>query len=174
MAPQPRCNHLRLAVHLDDHGPADQHGQRRLVRRQHRGLREPAVRLSTTARLAGETVVEAVFGASSNVVASANFANIGGYGAGADRTVLLRWFATQPDPVVKVGDWIADVTYERSQMLVNSRFYSTTSAAAVGVPNPLNNCEWDNLPAQRCFWYQVQRVTPAQPDPSVWAAPIDP
>ena len=32
---------------------------------------------------------------------------------GADRTVLLRWPTTMPDPVVKVGDWIADVTYER-------------------------------------------------------------
>ena len=48
-----------------------------------------------------------------------------GYGAGADRTVLLRWPATQPDPVVKVGDFIADVTYERSQNLVYSRFYFT-------------------------------------------------
>ena len=114
--------------------------------------------------MAGETVYEGVFGYSTNVAcpqpASA------GYGAGADRTVLIRWFATQPDPVVKVGDWIADVTYERSQMLVNSRFYFRLSCRPVGVPNPLNNGEWDNLPAQRCFWYQVQKVTPAQPDPN--------
>ncbi len=39
-----------------------------------------------------------------------------GYATGADRTVLLRWYASQPDPVVKAGDWIADVTYERSQV----------------------------------------------------------
>ena len=51
-----------------------------------------------------------------------------GYGAGADRTVLLRWFATQPDPVVKVGDFIADVTYERSQTVVLSRFFSNNGA----------------------------------------------
>ena len=47
-----------------------------------------------------------------------------GYAAGSDRTVLLRWPAVavgnipnspQPDPVVKVGDWIADVTYERAR-----------------------------------------------------------
>ena len=25
-------------------------------------------------------------------------------------------------------------------------------------PNPTNNLEWDNLPAQRCYWYQVQKV----------------
>ena len=31
-------------------------------------------------------------------------------------TVLLRWYASVPDPVVKVGDWIADVTYERNQV----------------------------------------------------------
>ena len=36
-----------------------------------------------------------------------------------------------------------------------------------GVPNPLNNGEWDNLPAQRCFWYQVQKVSPAQTDPTL-------
>ncbi len=114
--------------------------------------------------VAGETVVEAVFGASSNVLPRGG----PGYGVGADRTVLLRWYATQPDPIVKVGDFIADVTYERSQNLVYTRFYFNTAPPTlplVGVPNPLNNGEWDNLPAQRCFWYQVQKITPAQPDP---------
>ena len=92
-----------------------------------------------------------------------------GYGAGADRTVLLRWFASQPDPVVKVGDLIADVTYERSQNLVYTPVllqHGAPTLPLVGVPNPLNKGEWDNLPAQRCFWYQVQKVTPAQPDPA--------
>jgi type II secretory pathway pseudopilin PulG len=111
-------------------------------------------------QVAGETVVEAVYGPSTSVVPSMTAANVG-YGAGADRTVLLRWFAIQPDPIVKIGDWIADVTYERSQMLVYSRFYSNNGA---GWPNPLDLGEWDNLPAQRCSWYQVQRVTPAQAD----------
>jgi type II secretory pathway pseudopilin PulG len=113
----------------------------------------------TTNQAAGETVYEGVFGFSSNVQPVGG----PGYGAGADRTVLIRWLASQPDPVVKVGDWIADVTYERSQMLVYSRFYSNNGA---GWPNPLDNQEWDNLPAQRCFWYQVQKVTPAQTDPN--------
>ncbi len=114
--------------------------------------------------VAGETVVEGVFGAGSNVFPQAG----PGYGVGADRTVLLRWYATQPDPVVKVGDFIADVTYERSANLVFTRFYFNTAPPTLpllGVPNLLNNGEWDNLPAQRCFWYQVQKVTPAQPDP---------
>ena len=112
--------------------------------------------------VAGETVVEGVFGASSNVWPQGG----PGYGAGADRTVLLRWFASQPDPVVKVGDFIADVTYERSQTVVLSRFFSNNGA---GWPNPLNKGEWDNLPAQRCFWYQVQKVNPAQYDPALGA-----
>ena len=112
--------------------------------------------------VAGETVVEGVFGASSNVWPQGG----PGYGAGADRTVLLRWFATQPDPVVKVGDFIADVTYERNQTVVLSRFFSNNGA---GWPNPLNKGEWDNLPAQRCFWYQVQKVNPAQYDPALGA-----
>ena len=115
--------------------------------------------------VAGETVVEGVFGASSNVWPQGG----PGYGAGADRTVLLRWFASQPDPVVKVGDFIADVTYERSQNLVYTRF-SSVQRPLVGVPNPLNKGEWDNLPAQRCFWYQVQKVNPAQSDPALGAA----
>ena len=111
---------------------------------------------------------KAVFGASSNVWPQGG----PGYGAGADRTVLLRWYATQPDPVVKVGDFIADVTYERSQnrglqpVLLQ---HGTPDPALVGVPNPLNKGEWDNLPAQRCFWYQVQKVNPAQPDPTLGA-----
>ena len=80
--------------------------------------------------VAGETVVEGVFGASSNVWPQGG----PGYGAGADRTVLLRWYATQPDPVVKVGDFIADVTYERSQNLVYTRFYLNTA------PRPWSAC----------------------------------
>jgi hypothetical protein len=114
-----------------------------------------------TYQVDGETVVEAIFGHSGNVQ--------GGYGAGADRTVLLRWYSTQADPVVKPGDWIADVTYERQALVV----YNPNTAAGrflngappIGFPNPFNNGEWDNLPAQRCFWYQVQKVTPAIDDP---------
>jgi len=116
---------------------------------------------------AGETVVEAVYGPSHNT-SPPQAAQ--GYGVGADRTVLLRWYASLPDPLVRVGDFIADVTYERSQSLVYTRFYQNTAPPTpplVGVPNPLNNGEWDNLPAQRCFWYQVQKVTPAQPDPAL-------
>ena len=113
----------RLAILLDVHRPAEQRVQRRVVRRQHRDLREPAVRARTPIPLAGttdyqvdgETVVEAIFGYSEQDRGRPHGHSYG-YGAGADRTVLLRWNGSaQPDPVVKVGDWIADVTYERSR-----------------------------------------------------------
>jgi hypothetical protein len=111
----------------------------------------------------GETVVEAIYGASNRVVPAGG----PGYGAGADRTVLLRWPNTQADPVVKVGDWFADVTYERNENLVVSRFSAAGTWPVIGVPNPLNNNEWDNLPAQRCFWYQVLKLIPAGDDPNL-------
>jgi hypothetical protein len=125
---------------------------------------------TTVFQAGGETVLEGVFGYSKNVI-TANGYNVG-YGAGADRTVLIRWNGSaQADPVVKVGDFIADVTYERSQNRVLFRFLNFPSplGGVGGVPNPLNNGEWDNLPAQRCFWYQVQKITPAQVDPTLGA-----
>ena len=88
-------------------------------------------------QVAGENVYEGVFGYSNNVsvpqppVYPAGYTS--GYGAGADRTVLIRWPATQADPIVKVGDWIADVTYERAQNTVTNRFL-TRSALAGACP----------------------------------------
>lgn len=107
---------------------------------------------------ADETVVEAVYGFSTSVAAIGTV----GYGAAAERTVLLRWPAAMADPIVKSGDWICDVTYERRQAVA----YDLTAGSGrfIGVPNPLNGGKWDNLPAQRAFWYQVVKVTPAVPD----------
>jgi type II secretory pathway pseudopilin PulG len=118
----------------------------------------------------GETVVEGVFGYSNNVVSPLGNGKPG-YGSAADRTVLLRWSDQVPDPVVRVGDWIADVTYERQFAVVQSRFLNypqnNPNLQVGGLQNPSDNLEWDNLPAQRCFWYQVQKVVPASPDPNV-------
>jgi type II secretory pathway pseudopilin PulG len=114
-----------------------------------------------TYQVSGETVVEAIFGHSGNVTAS-------GYAAGADRSVLLRWYSSQTDPIVKPGDWIADVTYERNGFTTQTRFFQGVGA---GVPNQFNHGEWDNLPAQRCYWYQVQKVIPAIDDP--YTAPLN-
>lgn len=107
---------------------------------------------------ADETVVEAVYGYSRSVRADDSTPSMG-YGTAADRTVLLRWPAAMPDPVVKNGDWICDTTYERRQLLANVRFQ--------GVPNVLNGGSYDNLPAQRAFWYQVVKVAPATTDPQL-------
>src|SRR5262249_37598267 len=65
----------------------------------------------------------------------------------SNNTVLLYWPASMPDPEIKPGGWIADVTYVRSQRLelVNFQF-----GGVVGGGGP---------PGQRCYWYQVSRVT---------------
>ncbi|WP_165249171.1 type IV pilus modification PilV family protein [Paludisphaera soli] len=119
----------------------------------------------TIVKPADETVVEAVFGYSTNVAA---FGPVG-YGSAADRTVLLRWPATMADPIVKTGDWICDVTYERQQLVaLNTQgtvVQTDDTGRFVGVPNPLNGGKWDNTPAQRAFWYQVVKTTPAVVDP---------
>jgi hypothetical protein len=128
---------------------------------------------SQTYQVDGEIVVEGIFGYSGNVIGSGGPGTSPGYGTGADRTVLLRWLTGptgMPDPVVRPGDWIADVTYERQATLVQSRFYGF---GANGVPGGLlnwaNKGEWDNLPPQRCFWYQVQKVNPPTIDPALGA-----
>lgn len=91
-------------------------------------------------QVAGETVVEAVFGYG-RVLAT------GVAGPSARRTVLLRWPAGVPDPEIKVGNWIADVTYER-----------TVAGMATNFPT---NIPGFTYPAQRCYWYQVAKVNPA-------------
>jgi hypothetical protein len=127
-------------------------------------------------QVAGETVVEAIFGYSTKV---ASYGGTYGFGVSADRAVLLRWYASEPDPVVRVGDWIADVTYERNAFAVVSRFqnfqqYTGPNGTPIqnvfgGLQNPYDNGEWDNLPAQRCYWYRVQKVVPATADSALGA-----
>lgn len=94
-------------------------------------------------QITGETVVEAVWGYSST---GSGF----GYGTrSASRSVLLRWPASMPDPEVKVGGWIADVTYERNQGVVNAGRF----------PNL--------YPAQRCYWYQLAKKSEVAADPGL-------
>lgn len=113
---------------------------------------------------ADETVVEAVFGHGRSVVPSLNVPAVG-YAAAADRTVLLRWPAAMADPIVKVGNWICDVTYERQQVNVFDPFAGT--GRFISYFNPLNGGKADNMPAQRAFWYQVVKVGPAIADPQL-------
>jgi type II secretory pathway pseudopilin PulG len=90
---------------------------------------------------AGETVVEAIWGYSSVV--------LNGYGRN-NRSVLLRWNASLPDPDVRVGGYIADVTYERFNGAEVARFYPPSSTGAYA--------------AQRCFWYRVAKKGDATTD----------
>lgn len=100
----------------------------------------------------GEEVLEAVWGYSkSNIEFTASVPSgvpTSGYARGSNRTVLLRWPVEMPDPEIKVGSWIADVTYERNEAVDTFRFsspaYSSTFAG------------------QRCFWYQVVKRTEPQ------------
>jgi type II secretory pathway pseudopilin PulG len=77
----------------------------------------------------GERVVEAIYGVP----------------GGGNKSIILRWPASMPDPDVKVGNWIADVTYERYTVDEVIRFVSTSQ------------------PSQRCYWYQVAKRTPVTP-----------
>ncbi len=93
-----------------------------------------ASQMAVAAQAAGETVVEGIFGFSPYVS--------NGYAVGANRTVLLRWPNTMPDPDVRVASWIADVTYERNAVVTNTRFNGP-------------------YPGQRCNWYQVVKKSTA-------------
>lgn len=98
-----------------------------------------------------ERVIEAVFGFGSIPATLAP-----GYAPGADRSVLVRWPATAPDPDIKAGSWIADVTYERFQATdtVRNPYFSNPA------PNNVNP-----YPNQRCYWYQIARRSEPGPDP---------
>lgn len=93
---------------------------------------------SSVYQATGETTVEAVWG-----YTAAPDSNAPAYGSpSARRTVLLRWPASLPDPDVRVGGWIADVTYERDSRVID----------------PTKGNRFPYLyPAQRCYWYQVSK-----------------
>ena len=94
----------------------------------------------------GEVVVEAIYGvgSGSSLIPAFPGANVGF--AVNDRSVLLRWKNTLADPQVKVGSWIADVTYERSSVSYLSRVSNTGTTFA------------------RCNWYQIAKRVDPQPD----------
>ena len=93
---------------------------------------------------AGETVVEGIFGVGSS---SGSIVN--------DRAVLLRWNASLPDPQVRAGGWIADVTYEQ-----NASVYGTRLKQSITTNTP------NGTSFARCYWYQVAKRVDPQPDPT--------
>ena len=107
---------------------------------------------TTSPTAAGEIVMEAIFGYSANITPVFGTA---GFGVAADRTVLLRWPQSMPDPEIKVGSWIADVTYERVLATSNTRVGNALTAGVAVYP------------FQRCYWYQVSKKGEVQADPDV-------
>ncbi len=109
--------------------------------------------------VAGEPVLEAVFGYSSHVLAVSASTNSNlGYGAAASRVVLLRWPATMPDPDIRVGNWIADVTYERSATIDATRRVFLSANDILSSP-AYNAGIGTFFPYQRCYWYQIAKRT---------------
>jgi type II secretory pathway pseudopilin PulG len=96
--------------------------------------------------VAGETVVEAVWGfGPPNFQYAIHTINGGPVAAFSnnDTTVLLRWPARQPDPDIRLGSWIADVTYVGDQGTATGRYEQFINA----------------YPPQRCNWYRIVRRT---------------
>jgi hypothetical protein len=110
----------------------------------------------------GERVVEGIFGLGTIPLTMNN--GQFGYSAGNSRKVLLMWPKVDDAerPEIKVGGWIADVTYEPYLSVTTSRF--------------LRDFDSDGRPdvqhgGQRCHWYRiVQRsevTDPGQADPGL-------
>jgi len=99
---------------------------------------------------AGERVVEAVWGHTSSPASVEPLPNAPnfGYSSADERVVLLRWHVNSPDPNVRVGSWIADVTYERFE---NSDINNVYKGAV--------------HPGQRMHWYRVAQRSQPEPDP---------
>jgi len=96
--------------------------------------------------VAGERAVEGIFGLGT-LPLTINGGQLG-YAAGPNRKVLLMWpkidDAERPD--VRVGSWIADVTYEPYLNLTMSRFMGDYDSD--GRPDAEHG-------GQRCHWYRV-------------------
>ena len=101
---------------------------------------------------AGETVVEAIFGFGTNFTGVSTST---GYSLGNKRSVLLRWPVGVPDPQIRPGGWIADVTYERNPTIYATRY--------MNAPLP--------VPFVRCHWYQVTKRTEAENETATSAGP---
>lgn len=104
----------------------------------------------------GERVVEAIWGYSNTFpFDSSRVAGVpGGYSSSDDRTVMIRWPVSSPDPLLRVGDFIADVTYERYQNAANIHYPNNYPAA--GVP----------YSGQRIHWYRIVQKGGVEPDPT--------
>ena len=128
----PTCNtpsslgaaHQRLAVHLDDHGPAEQRVQRRRRSTGTSSSSRTGRSLDRSGTTASTRPPARPWSRASSATARRSSPPHGlqprlRRRRRPDRAASAGT-ATQPDPVVKVGDLIADVTYERIQNTVTA------------------------------------------------------
>ncbi len=96
--------------------------------------------------ISGERVVEGIFGLGSVPMTTNN--GTMGYAAGKSRKVLLMWpkIDGAERPEIKIGGWIADVTYEPYLNTTVSRFMQDFDGD--GRPDVEH-------PGQRCHWYRI-------------------
>ena len=96
--------------------------------------------------ISGERVVEGIFGLGSVPMTTNN--GTMGYAAGKSRKVLLMWpkIDGAERPEIKIGGWIADVTYEPYLSTTVSRFMQDFNGD--GRPDV-------DHPGQRCHWYRI-------------------
>ncbi len=112
----------------------------------------------------GERTVEAIWGYTNTPNAVSPIPNPlpsvagTGYSTADDRTVLLRWPAASPDPLIRVGDFIADVTYERFQASSNANYPRALPGSG------RNGAQYSG---QRIHWYRITQKGENEPDPVV-------
>ena len=113
----------------------------------------------------GETVVEAIFGHGGNIQHARRGLRRRG---AADRLVAVvceRARSRRQGRRLDRRHHLRAQPVGRLVAVLDRNGSLTPPDNPLGVPNQTNNFEWDNLPAQRCFWYQVQKVSPAVTDP---------
>ena len=128
---------------------------------------------SQTYQVDGETVVEAIFGYSGNIITpAARRAARATARRRPHRPAAVVDQHARPRRPARRLDRRRDLRAaagRRLQPLPELAAGRSRSALGGSRTGP-TSCEWDNLPAQRCFWYQVQKVgTPPSTDPTLGA-----
>lgn len=112
----------------------------------------------------GERTVEAIWGYTNTPNAVSPIPNPlpavagTGYSSADDHTVLLRWPAASNDPDIRVGGFLADVTYERFQAASNANYPRALPGSG------FNGAQYAG---QRIHWYRIVQMGEVEPDPAV-------
>jgi len=110
--------------------------------------------------ISGERVVEGIFGLGSVPMTTNN--GTMGYAAGKSRKVLLMWpkIDGAERPEIKIGGWIADVTYEPYLYPNGNQPGTVDLPGKPGTGRFLSDFDGDGRPdvehpGQRCHWYRI-------------------